>query len=258
MDFAERYGPWALVTGAAAGVGLAFAEDLAARGLGVVLVDRDPRVAEVADGVAGPTRFCVVDVAQPGWTDELAATCRGLEIGLAVANAGRADTGWFLDLAAQDRTAAIDVNCRAVTELAAWSLPAMVERGHGGFVATSSGSALAGTAGVALYSATKAFVVNLVEAIGWELRDAGIDTLAIVAPTMTTPGFLAGDADPDAMVVDPVDPLSVVHRGLDVLGVGGRWLADEGLEFIATVPRRDRVEMMSAATVAMYRHRLGG
>lgn len=252
MTFLDQYGPWAVVTGAAAGVGLAFVDELHGRGLGVVMVDVDPAVVEVADGLAGPTRTCVVDVSHEDWIAALEEACAGVEIGLAVANAGLGFNGWYLDMPAARRRAIIDVNCWATTELASWALPPMVERGRGGFVATSSGSALAGTAGVALYSATKAFAVNLVEAVGWELRDTGVHVQAIVAPSMDTPGFARAGADWSKMLVPPVAPRAVIARGLDALPLGGRWLADDGLEFAAAVDRRERVDMISQATVAMY------
>lgn len=254
MSFVDRYGPWAVVTGAAAGVGLAFVEELHARGLGVVMVDVDPAVVDVAGRLDGPTRTCVVDVSGEGWTEALGEACAGAEVGLAVANAGIGFNGWYLDMPAARRRAIIDVNCWATAELASWALPPMVERGRGGFVATSSGSALAGTAGVALYSATKAFAVNLVEALGWELRDSGVHLQVIVAPSMNTPGFARAGADWSKMLVPPVEPRDVIARGLDALHLGGRWLADEGLEFAATVERRERVDMISEATVAMYPH----
>ncbi len=57
------------------------------------------------------------------------------------------------------------------------------------------------------------------------------------------------------MIVAPAEPRDVVGRALDALGRGGRWLADDGLEFVAGVPREDRVDMMSRNTVAMYPHR---
>jgi hypothetical protein len=251
-EFSERFGPWAVVTGAAMGVGLAFVEELHDRGLGVVMVDRDPVVDDVAAGLAGDTRTVVADVTDPAWTVALAAEAGDLELGLAVANAGISTVGPFLSMTPEQRRAHVDVNCQGVVDLAAWALPPMVERGRGGFVVTSSGSALAGTAGVGLYSATKAFVVNLIEAIGWEIRESGVVTQAVVAPSMDTPAFRDNGADHSRMLAPPVDPRSVVSRALDDLPAGGRWLADEGLEFAATVPRAERVDMMSSATTAMY------
>ncbi|MEZ5247137.1 MAG: SDR family NAD(P)-dependent oxidoreductase [Acidimicrobiales bacterium] len=251
-EFSERFGPWAVVTGAAMGVGLAFVEEIHGRGVGVVMVDRDPTVHDVAAELSGETRAVVADVTDPAWLDTLTSEVGDLEIGLAVANAGISFVGNFLDMSAAQRQAHLDVNCKGVVDLAAWALPAMVARGRGGFVATSSGSALAGTAGVGLYSATKAFVVNLIEAVGWEIRESGVVTQAVVAPSMDTPAFRANGADHSRMMAPPVDPRTVVSRALDDLPEGGRWLADEGLEFAATVPRADRVDMMSAATTAMY------
>lgn len=250
--FADKYGPYGVVTGAASGVGLAFCEELIARGVGVVMVDISTDVVDVAAGLAGNTVPVVADVADPHWLDVLTEKTVGLKIGLAVANAGVSYVGPFLDMSAAIRQKLIDINCRATVDLAAWALPGMAERGRGGFVATSSGSALAGTACVGLYSATKAFSVNLVEAIGWELKRAGVDTLALVAPSMDTPAFRSGGADYERMAGPPVDPRSVVAPALDALSAGGRWLGDENLRFVASVERAARVDMMSNATAAMY------
>lgn len=251
-DFAEKYGPWGVVTGAAAGVGLAFTEELLSRGVGVVMVDVSEAVVDVAAGLAGPTRAVTADVSDPAWVDGLNGHTDGLEIGIAVANAGVSYIRPFLDMDAEMRRNTLDVNCRATVELAAWALPGMVERGRGGFVTTSSGSALAGTACVGLYSATKAFSVNLVEAIGWELKGTGVDTLALVAPSMDTPAFRSSSPDLDRMGAPPLDPRTVVAPALDALGEGGRWLADDGLKFVASLERSERVEMMCGATAAMY------
>jgi short-subunit dehydrogenase len=255
--FADKYGPWAVVTGAAQGVGLAFTEELIERGVGVVMVDISTRLSEVAESLPGETRSLIVDLTERGWTDELDRACAGLDVGLAVANAGVSHVGKFCDMTAEQRRLTLDVNCGATADLAAWVLPALIERGSGGFVATSSGSALAGTAGFALYSATKAFAVNLVEAIGWEHRDDGIDTLAVIAPSMDTPAFRASGAESEQMLSPAADPRVVVVGALDALGEGGRWLADDGLKFAAAVERRERVDMMSEATTAMYPHVFG-
>lgn len=250
--FSEQFGPWAVVTGAAAGVGLAWTEQLIERGLNVVMVDVSPSVAEAANAFGDHARHLVADVSEPHWLDDLGGLTEGLEVGLAVANAGASYVGAYLDMDAETRRLIIDVNCTATAELATWALPPMVERGRGGFITTSSGSALCGTAGVGLYSATKAFGVNFIEAIGWELRESGVKTLAVVAPTMSTPAFNASGADPDLMMAPAVDPAVVVSAALDALPAGGRWLADDGLAFAASVERSERVDMMSSATTGMY------
>jgi short-subunit dehydrogenase len=251
-DFAERYGAWALVTGAAQGVGLAFTEAILDRGCSVVLVDRQPEVADVAAALGDRTLAVVADLARPGWLELVAAATEGLEIGLAVANAAASFVGPFLDQPAASRAATVQVNCLATTELAAWALPPMVARGRGGLVVTSSGSALAGTASVATYSASKAYVLNLAEAIGWELRGTGVDCQAVVAPAMDTPGWRSHPVDEAKLLQPAVAPRQVVDGALDHLGDGGCYLADPGLEVVAGLAREVRVDLLSSATSALY------
>jgi short-subunit dehydrogenase len=250
-DFAHRYGPWAVVTGAAQGVGLAYTDALLERGCSVVLVDRQPEVRDVAAARGTSARAVVADLSEGDWLATLTAAVDGFEVGLAVANAAVSFVGPFLEQPAASRHATVAVNCLATTELAAWALPAMVGRGRGGFVITSSGSALAGTAAVASYSATKAYGMNLAEAIGW-LRDTGVDSLAVVAPSMDTPGWRSHSVDEDAMLQPAIDPRVVVEGALDHLPEGGAWFADPSLELVAGVERRQRVDLLSRATVALY------
>lgn len=251
-DFATRYGPWALVTGAAQGVGLAFTEALLARGCSVVLVDRLDSVQEVSADLVGETRALVSDLADPSWLDSVAAATEDLELGLVVANAAVSFVGRFLHQPAASRLATVRVNCLATTELAAWALPPMVARGRGGFVVTSSGSALAGTACVATYSASKAYVLNLAEALGWELKGTGVDVQAVVAPAMDTPGWRSHPVETANMFQPAIDPRGVVDAALDRLPEGGWYLADPGLEFVAGVERGERVDLLSRTTSALY------
>ncbi len=250
--FSERYGAWALVTGGAQGVGLAFGEALLQRGCAVVLVDRQPEVVDVAAGLGSEALGVVADLADPGWLDIVAAATDGLEIGLAVANAAVSYVGPFLGQPPASRAAIVRVNCLATTELAAWAIPPMVARGRGAFVVTSSGSALAGTGAVATYSASKAYVLNLAEAIGWELRNSGVVCQAVVAPAMDTPGWRSHPVDEDRMPQPAADPRVVVDRALDQLAAGGRLLADPGLEVVAGIERAARVDLLSRVTSSLY------
>jgi short-subunit dehydrogenase len=256
-DFAERYGPWAVVTGAAQGVGLAFAEAILARDVGVVLVDRASEVVDVAAALGDRARAVVADLAEPGWLEHVRAGTADLELGLAVANAAVSFVGRFLDQPPASRRATVQVNCAAPTELAAWALPPMVARGRGGFVATSSGSALGGTASVATYSASKAYVLNLCEALGWELRGTGVDCQAVVAPSMDTPGWRSHRVDARKLVQPAVDPRTVVEAALDRLPEGGAFLADPGLELVDGIERRQRVDLLSRTTASMYPEEYG-
>jgi short-subunit dehydrogenase len=128
----------------------------------------------------------------------------------------------------------------------------MVARGRGAFIVTSSGSALAGTGAVATYSASKAYVLNLAEAIGWELRDTGVVCQAVVAPAMDTPGWRSHPVDQERMLQPAADPRAVVEAALDHLAAGGRFLADAGLEVVAGVERSARVDLLSRVTSSLY------
>jgi short-subunit dehydrogenase len=256
-EFRDRYGPWAVVTGAAQGVGLAFADALLDRGCSVVLVDRQPSVEDAARARGDAARAVVADLADPGWIDALTEAAEGLEVGLAVANAGVSFVGRFLAQPAESRRATVAVNCLATLELAAWALPPMVERGRGGFLVTSSGSALAGTGAVASYGATKAFGLNLAEAIGWELRGTGVDSAAVVAPAMDTPGWRSHPVAEHALVQPVSSPRDVVETALDGLPDGGCVYGDPGLALVDGMERRARVDLLSSATAALYPEEMG-
>src|SRR5262245_44545580 len=91
-DFTHRYGPWALVAGAAVGLGAEWARQLAANGLDVVLIDRDPtpleRTAQAIGSATGRrTRTLVLDLARPDVGDAVAAAVSDLTVGLVVYNA---------------------------------------------------------------------------------------------------------------------------------------------------------------------------
>ena len=254
-EFTDRFGPWAVVTGAAQGVGLAFAEHLVERGLGVVLVDLNPEVTDIAAGLDGTTEAVVADLSDPGWLHAVTDACASLEVGLAVANAGVSYVGRYVDMNDAQKQAMLRVNIDATVAMTDWALPSMLERGRGGVVMTCSGSALCGTGGVGLYSATKAFVLNYAEAVGWELRDSGVVTQAVVAPLMSTPGFASTPSDSESSGVVPVDPGIVVGGALDALGTDDApacWYAAPGLELVASTDRREAVPFMSTTTTAIY------
>ena len=89
VEFAERYGPWAVVAGASEGVGASVARLLGERGVNVVLVARRPSaLGEVAATVGTETRTVALDLSRPDADQALAAATGGLEVGLLVYNAG--------------------------------------------------------------------------------------------------------------------------------------------------------------------------
>lgn len=170
----------ALVTGATAGIGAAFAQRLAREGYGLVLVARDEaRLRAMAESLPGACEVLVADLA----TDE---GCGAVEerlaagVDLLVNNAGFGVNGRLLRVPAADELRMFDVNARAVLRLTLAALPAMVEQGHGDIVNVSS---VAGFVPRGTYSATKAYATGLSRALTPELAGTGVRVCAVC------PGF---------------------------------------------------------------------
>ena len=118
MTFRERYGSWALVTGASAGIGAEFAVQLAGMGLNLVLLARrKQRIEDLARQLESHnkihTKTIVADLAQPDFLPHVIAETQSLEIGLLVNNAGFGIAGKFLDHELERELALLDLNCRA-------------------------------------------------------------------------------------------------------------------------------------------------
>ena len=195
MTFVQRYGPWALVAGASDGVGAAFAEALAERGVNVVLLARREAVlGEVATGIEArtgvQTRVLAVDLAAEGATDAVVEATADLEIGMLVYCAG-ADPDFepFLANPIETAEAMLHRNCLVPMRLSHHFAPAMVSRGRGGIVIFGSGAGFAGGPNMVAYSATKAFDMVFAEALWTELHDSGVDVLGLILSKTDTPAL---------------------------------------------------------------------
>jgi short-subunit dehydrogenase len=188
--FRERYGPWALIAGASDGVGASVARRLGERGVDVVLVSRRKGLLdEVAATVATDTRTLALDLSAPDAWTELAGATNDLEVGLVVYNAGAVAPTHFVDESVDAWRAVLARNCEMVLCAAHHYGRMMVQRGHGGIVFVSSNAAWSGTAGHAVYGATKAFQLVLGESLWAEFRASGVDVLTMVLGAVDTPSF---------------------------------------------------------------------
>jgi short-subunit dehydrogenase len=183
-DFNSRYGPVALVTGASSGIGKAFAEALAAKGLNLVLVARRiDRLDELAarltaeHGVkAHPLR---VDLALPDAAQRMLDATATMDVGLLVSNAGFSMKGDHADNPTGLMAEMLMVNCHAPLLLTHGFIPRLRKRGRGGIILTSSIEGLMGCPYSTAYSATKALVKSLGEGLWGELLPDGIDVLTL-------------------------------------------------------------------------------
>ncbi len=264
--FRARYGRWALVVGGSDGLGVAFAAELAGRGLDLVLVARREDVLDEAarrlhDTHGVEVRTLALDAAQPGAADELACRTAGLDLGLVVCNAALSPTGAFLDEPADELDRVLDLNCRLATRLARIMGARLVERGRGGLVFLSSIAGFQGTAMVAQYAATKAYLRVLAEGLWAELGPHGVDVVVSCPGRVHTPTFDGSEPAPLGRyrrLAPPVmAPEPVVRETLDALGrrpvvIPGRQNRLAAFAAVRLLPRRSAVTLASGATRSMY------
>jgi short-subunit dehydrogenase len=214
----------ALVTGASSGIGEAFARALAARGQKLVLVARrTDRLARLAAELGGDERALPVtlDLAQPGsarsLSDLLAA--RGIGTSLLVNNAGVGYGGRVLDQPEDRLRAMIDLDVRAVVDLTRALLPPMVARGQGAVINVVSMSAFQPVPFLAVYAASKAFVLSFTESLATELEGTGVVVQALCPGNIPTE--FQGVAGTTAVPFNRTAPTSaaeVVEASLRALG----------------------------------------
>lgn len=258
-NFAKRYGPYALVTGASEGIGASFAEELAKRGLNVVLVARrEDRLSELANRLeANYGVLCPVICADLSNSEDIQAMFNitdRIDIGLVVCNAGYGTAGNFLDNDLDNELNMLSVNCNAVTQMVHHMGLKLKSKGHGGVILLSSIVATQGVARSAHYAATKAYIQTLGEGLQQEWDDMGIDLL-IVAPGPVATGFAARS---NMKLGKAATPEVVAQQSLKALGhqkmIHPGWLAKLMSFSLSTAPRGIRVLIMGAIMGAMTKH----
>ncbi len=206
----EKYGPWALITGASAGIGAEFARQLSEQGLNLILVARrkdrlDELAAELKAKNHVEVKALSVDLARADFMSSIRPTVLSLEVGLLVNNAGFGMTGSFLQTDLKRELEMLDVNCRAPLILTHELGNEMLNRKRGGIIIVSSTSGFLATPYMTHYAATKAFDLSLGEGLWYELKEHGVDVMAL-CPGGTSTEFhqIAGIKEVMAMPVEPV------------------------------------------------------
>jgi short-subunit dehydrogenase len=217
-NFVERFGPWAVVTGASSGIGEAFARRLAEIGMNVVLValseDRLRKLAEdFQSRYSVSTRVVPVDLSQDGFLPAIEQATEDLQVGLLVNNAGIATTGKFLDHDLGSELGVLYVNNRAPLILAHHFGRSMRKQGKGGMIFVASTVAFTGVPSWSNYAASKAYDLVFAEGLAKELCKDGISVLAL-CPGATQTEFWPLGAKP----LFSMQPNAVVTPALKNLG----------------------------------------
>lgn len=252
-DFAHRYGPVALITGASSGIGRAFAEQLAARGLDLILLARrEERLQFIAQQLQrhfGVTvNICPVDLAGGDAAQTILEATGTLDIGLVVSNAGFGYKGAFETGPAQLMTDMLAVNCHAPTQLAHGFVPRLKRRGRGGLIFTASVEGLIGCPYSAVYSATKGYMTSLGEALWAELSPEGIDVLTLCPGATDTEALDRHGIDRASLQsLMPAD--DVARLALDNMREGPTYIPSEHYKAsfgrLLAMPRREALMAMA-------------
>lgn len=205
-----------LITGASAGLGVEFARQCRAKGQHLVLVARRKDRLEALAAELGSSHVIAADLARPGAPDQLVEQVKGLglEIDTLINNAGFGVTGRF-DKAPADRLLEmVDLNIRALTETCRLVLPFMVERGRGAILNVASTAAFQAGPNMAVYYASKAYVLSFTEALHQELKSKGVKVSALCPGPTATEFFDVAESAGSTLAKMATDPVAVVTAGL--------------------------------------------
>ena len=237
----------ALITGASAGLGEGFARSLAAEGHDLILTARradrlETLAAELRAAHGVTVTIFAADLGQPEAPAKLLAdiAATGLTIDTLINNAGFGARGGVAELDGAVQLGMIDLNCRALVALAQGVLPQMIARRSGGILNLASVASFQPGPWMAVYYASKAFVLSFSEALHEEVKDRGVRVAALCpGPTRTefadvaglgeTPLFTRLASDPDAVVRDGLAALRA-NQAVKVSGVMNLMMT-EGIRF---------------------------
>ena len=186
----------ALVTGASGGIGEQFALQLARRGHNLVLTARsDDKMQALARQLRAENpgigvEVIAADLAEPGSAAALVAelAARGIGVDVLINNAGFGSHNPVAEEDPENLAREIQLNCSSLVDLTARLLPPMLERDRGGVLNVASTAAFQPLATMAVYGATKAFVLSFTEALWAETRTTGVRVMAL-CPGATETGF---------------------------------------------------------------------
>jgi hypothetical protein len=222
--------PTALVTGASGGIGRDLALELATRGFNLIVVARsagklEALQAEIENAHGVAVTVITQDLAPIDAAGELYKKVEeaGLTVDVLVNNAGFATYGRFHELPLEREQAMMQLNMVTLTELTHLFLQGMIARGHGRILNVASTAAFQPGPLMAVYYASKAYVLHFSEAIANELQDSGV-TVTALCPGPTASGFQSrADMESSRLVQNGLMESRVVARaGIDALLDGKR------------------------------------
>jgi hypothetical protein len=218
----ERFGPWALVTGASSGIGKEFTRQIAASGINVVLVARrNGLLAELGRAISREFnvqyRALAMDLSQEGFIAGLADATHDIDIGLVVSNAGTANSGEFLKLDQQLLQETLRLNTMAHLDIAHYFGRKLAARRRGGLILVGAMGAENGVPRIANDGAAKAYVHSLGEALHYEFKPLDVYVTVLATGFANTAVLEKFGFDPKTMPMKPMSVEQCVSEGLSGL-----------------------------------------
>ena len=218
----ERFGPWALITGASSGIGREFARQVAGSGIHVVLVARRENLLEdlgreLTNDFHVRYRLVTADLSLGDSMEGLVERTKDLDIGLVVSNAGTGNPGEFLKIELQTLETLLRLNTLAHLQIAHFFGRKLAQRRQGGLLLVGAMGAETGVPCLANDGAAKAYVHSLGEGLHVELKPLGI-SVTVLAPGFTdTPVLAKFGFNPQTMLMKPMNADQCVAEGLRAL-----------------------------------------
>ena len=250
-------GKWALVTGASSGLGLEFADLLAAQKVNLVLAARrresmDKLASDLRSKYGVDVLVEAINLAAPGAASRLKSSldARSVTIDILVNNAGFGLHGDFLDTPIEQTANMIQLNITTVTELTHLFGRDMVQRRSGHILVIASLLAFQAVPSYAAYAATKAYVLAFGEALHDELRPHGV-VVTSLCPGHTATGFdaAAGATASSLLRLLTMKPRPVVESGIRALLQGKAMVVAGLLNKMAAFSNRLTPRSMQRATM---------
>jgi len=218
----ERFGPWALVTGASSGIGKEFARQIAASGINIVLVARREDLlkevgVEFSKRYGAKHRVVVLDVSREDFIGQLASATDDLDIGLVVSNAGTGNPGEFLKLDRQLLHETLRLNTIAHLDITHHFGQKLGERRRGGIILVGALGAENGIPCMANDGGAKAYVHSLGEALHYEFKPLGVYVTVLAAGVTNTAVIDKFGLNPKTMPMKPMSVEQCVSEGLSGL-----------------------------------------
>jgi uncharacterized protein len=257
LSLRERYGDWALITGASSGIGAEFARALARDGVSLVLAARradklEQLAHELRENSGVRVRCVACDLAADGGVRTLLEAVADLELAILINNAGVGYVGRFHEQDPARLAAMVQLNCAAPVALTAALLPKLVARKRGAVIFTGSVSGSQPLPLHALYSATKAFDNFLGESLWGELQGTGVDVLSLLPGSTVTEFAAAADELPHegASAADVVaDALAALGHQPSVINGWFNWArANAGMRLLP----RSVLALMAKGVIAKW------